>query len=389
MDKIVIKIADVNERDGIYKLRHTIYAVELGQHKTNPEEQLKDSIDDINSYIIAKIDDQIAGFVSITPPGGSYGLDKYVSRDEFPFIYDNMYEGRLFSVLKPYRTTNVALLLFFGVLRFVESRKGDRIMTIGREDLVDFYEKTGLINLNKSIISGAVEFKLLYALVTDIRKKIAVYENILKRIKNKVDWQLDFPMIEEKTCYHGGAFFNALGHRFETLEKSDSVISADVLDAWFSPADEVIQTLTEYLPFALRTSPPTYAEGLVEAISEYRGVNTDCILTGAGSSALIYQVFPHIVHKTSKVLIIEPSYGEYAHILEEVIGCQVTRMYLSRQDGYVLNIEELEKKLKFGFDLVLVHGFREHQAPHKITAGALLIMNHLVAVALFHGAPAL
>jgi len=63
-------------------------------------------------------------------------------------------------------------------------------------------------------------------------------------------------------CFHGGAFFKAIGVEFEHLERRHHVINADVLDAWFDPAPKVIAALVEKLPWLLRTSPPTNAEGL-------------------------------------------------------------------------------------------------------------------------------
>lgn len=48
-------------------------------------------------------------------------------------------------------------------------------------------------------------------------------------------------------CYHGGAFFHAIGDTFQSLDRFDRVISADVLDAWFPPSPRVLQVLAEYL----------------------------------------------------------------------------------------------------------------------------------------------
>src|SRR5438874_8819865 len=67
--------------------------------------------------------------------------------------------------------------------------------------------------------------------------------------------------------FHGGRFFEAIGAGFETLEREAYVISADVLDAWFDPAPQVIRKVREFIPFLLRTSPPIYAEGLRRAIA--------------------------------------------------------------------------------------------------------------------------
>jgi histidinol-phosphate/aromatic aminotransferase/cobyric acid decarboxylase-like protein len=87
---------------------------------------------------------------------------------------------------------------------------------------------------------------------------------------------------------HGGNFFRAIGLDFRTLSRSREVIGADVLDAWFDPSPRVLAALREYLPFLLRTSPPTHAEGLVETIAEVRGLDAASIVPGAGSSSLIF-----------------------------------------------------------------------------------------------------
>ena len=77
-----ISIAYDSDRDSIYALRHQVYAEELHQHTTTHDRMLSDPLDAFNEYIVAKIDGQLAGFVSITPPGfGRYSIDKYVARE--------------------------------------------------------------------------------------------------------------------------------------------------------------------------------------------------------------------------------------------------------------------------------------------------------------------
>src|SRR5262247_2911816 len=89
-------------------------------------------------------------------------------------------------------------------------------------------------------------------------------------------------------CYHGGAFFEAVGEEFDALERLSTVISADVLDAWFPPAPAVTDAIQKHLPLLLRTSPPTSCAGLVCAIARARGVEPANILAGGGSSDLIF-----------------------------------------------------------------------------------------------------
>jgi len=103
------------------------------------------------------------------------------------------------------------------------------------------------------------------------------------------------------------------------------VINADVLDAWFPPAPGVVSALQEYLPWLLRTSPPQDSVGLVRTIAYTRGIPDDSILVGAGSSSLIYLAFRQWLTQKSRVLLLDPTYGEYAHVLEQVIGCRTDR----------------------------------------------------------------
>ena len=56
----------------------------------------------------------------------------------------------------------------------------------------------------------------------------------------------------------------------------------------------------------------------------------------------------------SRALILDPSYGEYAHVLENVIKCSVERFPLYREDGYVVDLESLEAELSKGYDLAVL-----------------------------------
>ena len=107
------------------------------------------------------------------------------------------------------------------------------------------------------------------------------------------------------------------------------------------PAPGVIAVLQEHLPWLLRTSPPTNCDGLVRTIARVRGVQPDCVLPGSGSSDLIFLAFRHWLSRDSRVLILDPTYGEYPHVLERVIGCRVDRLVLPRDRGYQLDLDQL------------------------------------------------
>ncbi|MDO8551921.1 MAG: histidinol-phosphate transaminase [bacterium] len=148
-----------------------------------------------------------------------------------------------------------------------------------------------------------------------------------------------------KQSEHGGAFFAAIGDDFSTLERSSKVISADVLDAWFDPSPKVIKKVREYLSFALKTSPPTHCEGLIRIISKQREIPQENIVVGSGSSSLIFSFFPHILNKGDKVMILDPMYSEYPHILEDVIGATVYRHVLNKKFDFAIDCDLLVKDI--------------------------------------------
>jgi histidinol-phosphate/aromatic aminotransferase/cobyric acid decarboxylase-like protein len=155
-------------------------------------------------------------------------------------------------------------------------------------------------------------------------------------------------------CYHGGAFFERIGPEFDHLERRHEIINADVLDAWFPPSPTVVAALNEDLPWLLRTSPPTHCEGMTRVIARVRGVPAECVVPGAGSSALIFLAFRHWLHRSSRILILDPTYGEYSHILEKVIGCRVDRMPLSRESNYRVDLDELRRVASADYDLIVL-----------------------------------
>ena len=65
---LTLSLADERDRARIYAIRHKVYARELKQHPENSAGLLVDRLDEVNVYLVAKHADQIAGFVSITPP---------------------------------------------------------------------------------------------------------------------------------------------------------------------------------------------------------------------------------------------------------------------------------------------------------------------------------
>jgi histidinol-phosphate/aromatic aminotransferase/cobyric acid decarboxylase-like protein len=199
-----------------------------------------------------------------------------------------------------------------------------------------------------------VTYELMQATMADVHAALPGIWSLLERIEATMAWQFGVAYWTPAPCYHGGKFFTAVGEEFDALERLETVISADVLDAWFPPSPKAVAALQQHLPRLLGTSPPTGCEGLVRTFARVRGVKPECILPGAGSSHLIFLALGHWLTAKSRALILDPTYGEYAHVLEKVIGCRVERLALRRDEGYRLDPRRLERPLAGGYDLVVL-----------------------------------
>ena len=147
-------------------------------------------------------------------------------------------------------------------------------------------------------------------------------------------------------AYHGGASFQAIGTDLTHLERAGQVIAADVLDAWFDPAPEVLETLRRHLAFLLKSSPPSHAEGFIEELARRRGVPRESVLAGAGSSSLLFACLPRLLEPGRTVLVLDPMYSEYEHIAGTLLGCPVARLALREEDGFRVSAAALAEAVR-------------------------------------------
>ena len=125
---IEICLATQEDRTAIYRLRHEVYAQELGQHQVQVDGELHDEIDAWNVYIVARVEGLIAGFISVTPPGNpSYSVEKYFPRETLPFpVNEGLFEIRLLTVLRKHRgrvPLDVCRTSLCGVARWLANRR--------------------------------------------------------------------------------------------------------------------------------------------------------------------------------------------------------------------------------------------------------------------------
>jgi len=356
MSRITIAMASAEQMDRIYRARHDVYAAELGQHHTNPEGRLTDALDGRVQYIVACRGDDMLGFVSVTPPSAcAYSIDKYFDRSSLPFRVDGgVFEIRLLTVLKPRRGSAVASLLMLAAFRLAAAQGACRVVAIGRVQLRQFYERLGLRMHGLIAKSGAVQYELMSATVAHLRAQMQRNGSVVRRLEQCADWDTVFAA-DADACYHGGASFDAIGDGFARLDRADSIVTADVLDAWFPPSPRAVEALSSRLPWLLRTSPPAGCGGLARAIAEARSLPLSSIVLGSGSSDLMFRAMRLWLATSSRVLLPEPTYGEYAHILERVIGCQVDRWPLRLDADLRVSVDDLLARLqRVPYDMLIL-----------------------------------
>ncbi|MEU8106688.1 histidinol-phosphate transaminase [Nonomuraea muscovyensis] len=359
MTMLEIRPGTLDDREWIYRLRHEVYARELGQHAPNQAESLTDGLDGDNVYLVAANGAEPVGFVSVTPPWvGRYSIDKYLTREGHPVLgQDGLFEIRILTVAPRWRGSAAAVLLMHAALRWVTAHGGRTVVVLGRAEILGMYTAAGLTGTGTRVRSGAVTFEVLSGQVNDLAERaLRRYGPLLRVLEPRVRWSLDMPYLPSgaEGCQHGGASIGVLGSRFDTVKAYEDVVPADVLDAWFPPAPTVVDALGGDQGWLARTSPPAYPEGLVAEIAERRGLPEWAIKAGAGSSDLIFRAFRGWLNASSRVLLLDPSYGEYAHVVERVIGCRVDRFALRRADGWRLDLDRLRDTLRERYDLVVV-----------------------------------
>lgn len=354
-----LRSATREDLEWIHELRHRVYARELGQHAPNSIGRLRDGLDGDNVYLVAARGTDRIGFISLTPPWlKRYALEKYLSHEELPLLADDdLFEVRLLTVEPRWRASAAAPLLMYAALRWIASRGGRRVVAMGRTELLDMYLAAGLRPVGHTVRSGALTFEVLTGSVTELtRLTTHRHSTTVERLRTQVDWRLDAPFAARPDgCEHGGASFTAIGTDFSSLHRRHRVLAADVLDAWFPPAPGVRAALADDPEWAARTSPPTGAEGLLAEIARVRALPVGTLVPGAGSSDLIFRAFGQWLTPQSRVLLLDPGYGEYAHVTERVIGCRVDRLRLRREDGWRMDPEQLSAAVEDGrYDLVVV-----------------------------------
>lgn len=316
-------------RADIYRARHEVYAEELGQYPCNPNKLLKDYTDSSNVYVVATRGGILQGFMAVTPPGRRKAMQKHGVNP----VHPDSYEVRLLTVLAGCRGHSVGRALMHAACRYVQASGGRRVEAMARAELLPTYMARGMVPVTDDVVQvGEVDY-------VHIQGSICELHCVLP---DELVWSLPFPVDAVAACNHGGVGQDTL---------TPTGINADVLDAWFPPAPQVVEAVTRFAACDMATTPPSSAGELLHALEMTRQLDPATVLLGAGSSDLIYRCFWTWLTPASRVLLLHPTYTEYEHVLN-AIGCSVTKLSLSIADGYRLTPDMIPPTAEY--DLVVL-----------------------------------
>jgi len=142
-----------------------------------------------------------------------------------------------------------------------------------------------------------------------------------------------------KTCVHGGinyAELKVLGIN------PDNILDFSVSTNPFMPPpgiEKIINTapITQY--------PDSQCTKLRQKISEKLGVPPENILTGNGTTELIRLIVFVYLRQGDRVLIVEPTYGEY-EIACRLAGARLVKYRAKEQEGFLPDIEEVVSTIR-------------------------------------------
>lgn len=138
---------------------------------------------------------------------------------------------------------------------------------------------------------------------------------------------------------HGSAAFARLGEDFARIDRAAEIVDADSLDAWYDPSPTALAAVSDHLAWLMRTTPPVEAAGLRDAIAQVRGLPRECVLVGAGATALAHAALPQLVRPGDRPLVLDPGHPEHARWFEAVEGMRCARVALEGADDYDLRAE--------------------------------------------------
>lgn len=120
----------------------------------------------------------------------------------------------------------------------------------------------------------------------------------------------------------------------------------------FGVPESLINAITENMRALEKYPDPEYYE-LRKIFADYNHVDFDNILAGNGATELIFLYMKAV--KPKKVLILSPTFAEYERSIKSAVSdCEITYFELKKENDFLVDIENLKKKLSEKYDILVM-----------------------------------
>jgi predicted GNAT family N-acyltransferase len=159
--KPIIRIANEQDWEAIAQLNHDTFALELGQYEANEEGRKTDRLHDTNVYIVATVQDELAGMLSITLPSTA----PFSTLKRLPFVSEDIRhnlhktaEIRLLAVKPTHRGMGVFNHLMVAAMQLCYQHDIERVLISAIENRVSLYGYIGFQAIGEPVVEGTAVY---------------------------------------------------------------------------------------------------------------------------------------------------------------------------------------------------------------------------------------
>lgn len=159
---LIITFANQEDYDRIHKLNHSIFAEEIPQHELRDDKTLIDQFHELNTYVIASVNDEIVGMVcynDVRP----FSLDKKLANvDSYLPKHNKLVEVRLFAVKKEFRKSGIGIAMLKVLIPELIGKGYDLGVISGTPKEMQLYMNIGAVPFGPMVGSQEVPYQPLY-----------------------------------------------------------------------------------------------------------------------------------------------------------------------------------------------------------------------------------
>ena len=156
-----IRIATEQDWDAISQLIHNTYALELGQYAANQSERITDRFHPTNLYIVAYVQDELVGMLSMTLPSTA----PFSTLKRLPFVSEDIKahlhktaEIRLLAIKPEFRRQGIFNYLMGAAIISCYQQEIERVLISAIEDRVALYQFMGFQTIGAPVIEGTAVY---------------------------------------------------------------------------------------------------------------------------------------------------------------------------------------------------------------------------------------